>query len=154
MYDLHDAIWLNRLPMLRLAASILRHPQNAEDAVSAAMLHAIRRGSTLRDAESIKPWLLKITARCCFDLLKKEKRQQSIPAQENTFTLFESAEDTLYAQLKRLPSPLAQVLTLYYYENLSTQEIAQILFISPTTVRMRLSRGRKKLRAILEEDEA
>lgn len=153
MPDLYEAIWQYRIPMLRLAVTILHHPQNAEDAVSAAMVHAIRNGGSLRSEAALKSWLLKITARCCFDLLRREKKQQTIPAQP-AFTLFESADDTLFAQLTRLPAPLAQVLNLYYYENLTTQEIAQTLAISAATVRMRLSRGRKKLRVMLEEDEA
>ena len=153
MPDLYEAIWQYRIPMLRLAVTILHHPQNAEDAVSAAMVHAIRNAASLHSEAALKSWLLKITARCCFDMLRREKKQQSIPA-EPAITVFESADDTLFAQLTRLPAPLAQVLTLYYYENLSTREIAQTLAISGPTVRMRLCRGRKKLRAILEEDEA
>lgn len=67
--------WPYRAAMLRLAVSILHHPQNAEDAVSQAMLQALRRSHTLRDPSAIKPWLLKITARCAYDLLRREKRR-------------------------------------------------------------------------------
>ena len=150
---LHDEIWQYRLPMLRLAASILHHPQNAEDAVSAAMLHALQKCAGLRDLSALKPWLMQITARCAYDLLRREKRdKQNQPPIE--YVLFPDVEGTLFAQLSRLPKKCAQVLTLYYYEGFDTREIARVLGISPTTVRMRMSRGRKQLKAILEEEEA
>lgn len=55
--------------------------------------------------------------------------------------------------LTRLPLPLMQVLNLYYYENYSTAEIADILGLSGATVRMRMTRGRKLLKQMLQEGE-
>ena len=155
MYNLRDEIWLHRAAMLRLAGSILRHPQNAEDAVSRAMLLAVQKLGTLHDPSALKPWLMQITARCAYDIQRREKRERlRMPLAENTCTLFECAEESLYAQLQRLPKALAQVLVLYYYEGYDTGDIARTLCIPAATVRMRLSRGRKRLKAIVEEEEA
>ena len=41
---------------------------------------------------------------------------------------------------------------LFYYENLSTEEIARIVGASPGAVRVRLSRAREKLRELLKEE--
>lgn len=98
--NLRDEIWLHRAAMLRLAGSILRHPQNAEDAVSRAMLLAVQKLGTLHDPSALKPWLMQITVRCAYDIQRREKRERlHMPLAENTCTLFECAEESLYAQL-------------------------------------------------------
>lgn len=153
-FTLDEQLWAMRVPMLRLAVSILRHPQNAEDAVSAAMLAAYRRIGSLRDDAAFRAWMLRITANCCYDLLRREKKERKLMQDAEPMTLFEETQDSLMETLQRLPRPMAQVLTLYYYENFSTAEIAHILNIPAATVRMRMARGRRQLKTILEKEEA
>ena len=147
---LDEQLWAQRVPMLRLAMSILRNPHNAEDAVSAAIVQAYRKADGLRSEDRFKPWVMRITANCCYDLLRREKRERSFQPEE-TYALFSLPEDSLFEQVMELPMEFSQVLILYYYENFSTLEIAQALRIAPPTVRMRLTRGRRLLRRILEE---
>lgn len=153
--EMDEAVWEMHVPMLRLALSILRHPQNAEDAVSQAVISAYQKIGTLRNPDAFKPWLMKITARCCYDLLRRKKREVLFaqPLSPEAGCFVEPLQDTLYAALSRLPAGQAQVLTLYYYEGFSTAEIAQILRIPRTTVSMRMTRGRARLKAMLEEEE-
>ena len=152
--QLDDAIWDLHTPMLRLALSICRHPQDAEDAVSAAVLAAYRKLHTLRSEAALKPWLLRITARCCYDLLRRKKRDEPIESEILETCLFEEIrENTLLELLKQLPPGQAHVLTLYYYEGFSAQEIGRILRLPRTTVSMRMSRGRHRLKEILKEQE-
>lgn len=145
--QLTQAIWEMHVPMLRLAMSILRHTQNAEDAVSQAVVSAYSRCGTLRNPEALKPWLMKITARCCYDLLRRRKREvlmESIPPPAAVFE--EPLGDTLFDKLQELPNGQAQVLLLYYYDGFSTAEIAAVLGLSRPGVSMRLKRGRERLR--------
>lgn len=153
--EMDEAVWEMHVPMLRLALSILRHPQNAEDAVSQAVVSAYQKIGTLRKPDAFKPWLMKITARCSYDLLRRKKREvlSAEPLSSDAGFFVEPMENTLYTALSRLPDGQAQVLTLYYYEGFSTAEIAQILGIPRTTVSMRMTRGRAKLKAMLEEEE-
>jgi len=153
--QLDEQLWANRVSMLRLAMSILRHPQNAEDAVSAAILQAYRRAETLQNEAAFKPWIMRITANCCYDLLRRIKREKQYQQEwaDMEPLLVYTREDSLYELISRLPEEMAQVLTLYYYENFSTTEIAQVLRISGVAVRVRLTRGRKRLRCMLEEDD-
>ena len=53
----------------------------------------------------------------------------------------------------RLPEPLRAVIHLYYYEDLPVKEIASLLNISQASVKMRLVRGRKRLKFELTEGE-
>lgn len=149
--QLDEQLWAHRVAMLRLAMSILRHPQNAEDAVSAAILLAYLKADSLRNVEKCKPWLMRITANCCYDLLRKQKRE-SPALMEEAAVLFELPQDSLFERVMQLPPELSQVLILYYYENFSTAEIARTLGLAPPSVRMRLTRGRRGLRQMLDEE--
>ena len=152
--ELDEAIWALHVPMLRLALSILRHPQNAEDAVSQAVLTAYQKIGTLRNDDAFKPWMMQITARCCYTMLRRRKREvlSAEPVPLTTGVFVEPLQDTLLSRLQQLSAGQAQVLTLYYYEGYSTEEIARILHLPRTTVSMRMSRGRSKLKALIEEE--
>ncbi len=145
-----------RVSLLRVAGSIVHTSQNAEDAVSAAMVRAYQRVEDLRDDRSLRPWMMSITVRCCYDQQRKAQREH-LTQDESVFDnpIFQP-QDTLYETLLELPPPIRQVLILYYYEGFSTAEIASILGLARPTVSMRLSRGRKQLKGILKgatEDE-
>ena len=58
----------------------------------------------------------------------------------------------LQAAVETLPQPYRTVITLYYYEHMTMEDIAEITSASPLAVRKQLSRGRKMLRQILKED--
>ena len=151
--QLEEQLWEHRVSMLRLAWSILRHAQNAEDAVSAAILQAYSRADSLRDEASFKPWLMRITVNCCYDLIRKEKRERALMENVDPSALFTcERQDTLLEIIGQLPPEIAQVLVLYYYENFSTAEIARALKVAGSTVRVRLLRGRRRLRELMEEE--
>lgn len=50
----------------------------------------------------------------------------------------------------RMPKKLREVVLLYYYEDMSQSEIAEVLGVSVTTVHRRLDKAREALRALLE----
>lgn len=139
-----------RVSLLRLAGSIVKHSQDAEDAVSAAMVQAYQKVDELRDETKLRSWMLTITTRCCYDLMRKGKRERPIEDASVFDTSIFQPNGTLYEMLRELPSTSAQVLTLYYYEGLSTAEIASVLGLARPTVSMRMVRGRKQLKNILE----
>ena len=58
---------------------------------------------------------------------------------------------TLWQAVLSLPEDLRVPATLFYYEDLSVREIGQVLGISEAAVKTRLSRGRGRLRLLLEE---
>lgn len=153
--ELDARVWEIRISLLRLAGSILRHPQNAEDAVSQAIVTAYQRLDTLQDDAALKPWLMKITARCCFEQIRKQRRESVYeePALMEKRLFAQGPQPTLYDILMQLPSHLAQVLALYYYEGYSTAEIGALLELSRPTVSMRLSRGRRQLKKLLLAEE-
>ena len=149
---LGQALWAQRVNLLRLALSIVRNPQDAEDAVSAAIVKAYQKADTLQSADKLRPWMMTITARCCYDLLRRRKRESPSGNEQlvSSPVLLADQPSTVYETLLELPPPLSQVLTLYYYVGFAVQEIAHILHLNHTTVSMRLARGRRQLRELLK----
>ena len=152
--ELARSIESARVSMLRLALSITRRGSDAEDAVSAAIVAAFEKRLSLRNVERVKPWLLTITARKAQDVLRGRSRvtpMENLP-EEPIFR--EDLTRTVFGAIRELSPSYREILTLYYYDGYDAGEIASILRMSRTTVFMRLSRGRKQLKAALEEGEA
>ena len=145
-----QAVWEMRSSMLRLAMSLLRSPQDAEDAVSEAVLRAFTHRDTVRG--DFKPWMLKIVANCCYTQMRK--RARVVLADSEQFPETPAQEDeahALWQHLWGLPEKYRVVLSLFYYERMHVDEIAQALSIPRGTVTARLKRGREKLARIMKE---
>lgn len=81
-------------------------------------------------------------------------RRNRVSLDEYTATLpFESSEsENLFAQVMKLPEKQRIVIHLYYYEDYTVREIAEILNLSESNVKIRLMRGRKLLKQALKEE--
>lgn len=145
---LGEELWAMRVSLLRVSYGILRNSTDAEDAVSATIVRAYQQWEALRDDSRVKPWVMRIAVRCCYDLLRQRGRErpQGDMATYDRPVFDSFGDDSLYSLLQTLPSETAQVLMLYYYEGFSTAEIADILKLALPTVTMRLSRGRRRLK--------
>ena len=64
-----------------------------------------------------------------------------------------SEENGLLKEVLQLEEPYKTVLVLYYFEDFSIVEIAKMLSLSPSAVKMRLMRGRQQLKTTLQEGE-
>jgi RNA polymerase sigma-70 factor (ECF subfamily) len=145
-----QAVWAMRSSMLRLSMSLLRNQSDAEDAVSEAVLRAWAHRDTLRG--DLKPWLLKIVANCCYSTMRTRKRLAPV-ADEHLFEspAQEDEAHTLWQYLWGMPENYRVVLSLFYYERMRVDEIAQALGIPRGTVTARLKRGRERLLKIMKE---
>ncbi len=61
-------------------------------------------------------------------------------------------EQWLISEVLRLPKDQRTAIHLYYYEELSVREIAELLRVTESAVKKRLSRGRQTLRTRLKEE--
>lgn len=146
--------WAFRVSLMRLAVSILHHTADAEDAVSTAMLNASRSAQTLRDEGTFNAWIMRILVRSCYDLLRKRKRE--VPTEDMAVydgPALEGVGGTVFDAIQTLPDAYRRTLVLHYYEGFKAREIAHILSIPLGTVLVRLSRGRDRLKMILQETE-
>ena len=66
---------------------------------------------------------------------------------------FETPEaETLFEEVMKLPEKYRIVIHLFYYEDYTIREIAQIMNVTESNVKVRLTRGRRLLRNVLKEE--
>ena len=140
--------------MFRAARSILDSDADAEDAVGEAVLRAWQSWDRLRAWGAVRAWLLKIAVNCAYEQRRKTGRvdctdQLEAPA---PFPNLDARCD-LWTALTRLPRDQKAVVVLFYYEDMTEEQIASLLAVPRGTVKSRLSRAREHLRRLLREEE-
>ena len=147
------AVTAQRRAMYRAARALLSCDADAEDAVSEATLRAWQAFGRLRDEKALKGWLIKITVNCAHEHHRKTAR---LSYTDDLEPLAGGAEDrhdfTLWDAVCALPEDYRVATVLFYYEDMTTAEIANALGVREGTVRSRLSRARNRLRTLLEEE--
>ena len=109
--------------------------------------------------DRLRAWLIRVTVNECKSLWRSLWRQRvelrdirdgdTPPFEEPAFA--EPAHEALYAALGDLPEKCHIVVHLFYFEDMGTREIAEVLGIKEPTVRTRLVRARKLLKQSLKE---
>jgi len=137
--------------MLRLAMSMLGDRPAAEDAVQDVMIRIWRALPQFRGDASISTWIYTVTRNRCLTVLKQRHGEpmslddpESREAAENVPT-FERPISDVWSLLHALPLQYRQVLTLFYAEERSYEEIARALDLPLGTVKTHIHRGRKLL---------
>lgn len=137
--------------MYRLALAMLHNRQDAEDAVSEAVLMAYEKRHTLRDRNRFKPWIMQIVANEARRIYGKNKRITPMEDMEAYMPSFRDENHELWDVVMQLESAHREVIMLYFYERFSIKEIGMILHVPEGTVKSRLSRAKKALKEMLEE---
>jgi RNA polymerase sigma-70 factor, ECF subfamily len=119
----------------------------ASDAVAEAYAQALRRGPELNDPGA---WIWRVAFRVAAGELKRRRRM--IPLSEGSYEMPEPTE--LFAKLDQLSERQRAAVVLHYYAGYRLHEIAEILGANKATIGVHLTRGRRRLRALLEADDA
>lgn len=128
---------------------------DADDVFQEVFLAYYQSGKTFRDEEHRKAWLLRTTLNLCRRVTQSSWRKKTVPLsqREDTPVLFQEPEENrVWQALCGLEEVYRLPLYLFYFQELSTREIARALSIRPGAVRMRLTRGREQLRQALKGD--
>jgi RNA polymerase sigma-70 factor (ECF subfamily) len=143
-------------PAFRLAAVMLDDRGAAEDAVQEASIKAWRKLRQLRgDIGSLKAWFLSIVANEC--RMTRRTRWWSVvrmpepPGRQGRDP--ESTSTDLHSALLRLSPDERLPLVLHFYLDLSLEEVARTLGVSPPAAKSRIYRAAKKLRSDLTLEE-
>ena len=139
-------------PMVyRLAFAQTRSQADADDVYQEVFLRYVEKAPVFHSGDHAKAWFLRVTINCCNDLWRSPWRRRSAPLTEDL--PFETREELgLHQELLKLPKKYRAVLHLFYWEDMTTAEIAQVLDLKPAAVRQRLTRARAMLRELLEEE--
>lgn len=143
-----------RANIYRLALCYTKNHSDAEDVTQDAFLKLYEKQPELTYDEEVKAWLLRIAANRCKDLLRSHWYRFSEPLSEE-LTAPDSGEDDsgLLAVLSKLAPKTRTVLYMYYYEEYSVKEIAELLGDTETAVTSQLWRGRKRLKELLKKED-
>lgn len=137
-------------PMVyRLAMLYLGRHADAEDVTQEAFLKLLYKAPPFADAGHERRWLLRVTANLCRDQLRGFWRKRAV-ALEGDYPIRDPETFGVAEAIVALPEKYKAVLHLHYYEGYSVAEIGEILKLSQSAVKMRLSRGRELLKLEME----
>ena len=153
---------------------LLRNGEDAEDAVQDAFLRAYKAFAGYHGG-SEKAWLMTIVRNACLTRLRRRAEAEKVvlldevmrevedtsadivPASLNsrpdTELLAKIERARVQAALRRLPQSLREVVVLREFEELSYQEISEVVAVPVGTVMSRLSRARAQLKTLLIDGE-
>lgn len=157
--------------LLSVARRILRNDEDAKDAVQEGLIAALSSLDGFEGGSQLSTWLHRIVVNAALMKLRSKKCRPeesiddllpgfeadghiSVPASEwvpaDTLILRDETCRLVRASIDRLPDAYRTVLLLRDIEELSTEETAQILGITPVAVKVRLHRARQALRTLLD----
>ena len=160
--------------LLRVARRFLDSEEDARDAVQDAFVAAFRSIGAFASTALLSTWLHRIVINACLMKLRTRRRKPEEDIEkylprfledghqvESSAAWGESAETALQrtetgnlvrAAIARLPESYRVVLMLRDIEELTTEEVAEMLGMTPNAVKIRLHRGRQALRTLLDPD--
>ena len=149
---LEDILAALQRPLYRYISRLLTQRETAEDALQEVLFRICRKIIWLRDPELVRPWAFRIASRECFRQLRSEKRlgeeDLDLDALETGAgeSIPEKWEPRLLNWVDDLPPASRAVIMLHYLEEMSLDEVAGALDISPGTAKSRLAYGLARLR--------
>jgi RNA polymerase sigma-70 factor (ECF subfamily) len=146
-----------------LCRYLLQDPRDAQDAAQDVFLKAYRGLKDFTPESSLYTWLYRIAVNTCLDYRRRSRREvfsneplaEDLPSDDRSpHQLYESMKisDSLQLALQKLPEKLRAAIVLREIEELSYEEIAEVLHKSPGTVKSRISRARDQLRHLLKKN--
>ena len=139
--------------LYRLAYSYCLNRADAEDVVQEVFLKYLQHRPACAAPEQLRGWLTTVTANTCKNLLSSgwRRKKQTL---EDDLAASEPFDEVIEVRLAlaKLPPNLRGAVHLFYFEQLSVRQIAEILHLSETAVHSRLFRARKQLKKLLGGD--
>lgn len=139
---------LHKQSMYKVARAYLRSEEDAADAISETILDCFEHLCTLREPKYFSTWLIRILINNCKDILEKNRAVTCVE-DAGFFEDRAAAEDD--REFVRLLEPLDEetrmIMVLHYANGFNTREIAELLQMNESTVKSRIRRAKRKLRA-------
>lgn len=127
----------------------MKNAADAEDVLQEVFLKRLYRAPAFDSPEHEKRWLYRVALNQCRDELRRSRRTE-VPLEEAVLLSVPDEERELLAHVAALPEKLRTVIHLHYYEGYTVEELAKLLGVSVSGVKMRLKRGREALRREME----
>ena len=146
-----------------LAIRLMKNPVIAEEMSQDAFIKVYKNLSKFKGESKLSSWIYRITYNTCLDELRRQKKNFNL-VEINEFTenelktidnaLTKMEDEELQSKLKNcideLPEKMGFLLTLYYFEDHSIKDMADVVGEKQNTVKVNLHRARLKLASILK----
>lgn len=140
--------------ILRISYQYLKQTCDAEDICQTVFLKYISANMAFDSIDHEKAWIIRTTINACKDHLKSAWFRRTAALDDAAQIAAPEVPDTwLLDAMKGLPEKYRISLYLYYYEEYSAREIAEVMGVSESAVGQYLTRGRRKLRTIITDEE-
>lgn len=145
--------------MVGLAFVLTGSRWSAEDTAQDALTAAFRKWNALSTYDSPGAWLRRVTCNRSVSLIRKRVREAKLLAllsgRASGDIQLDEDDEAFWQAVRRLPSRQAQVIALFYFDDMSVNDIARVLEMSEGSVKTHLSRGREAVakQLQLEEDD-
>jgi RNA polymerase sigma-70 factor (ECF subfamily) len=147
-----------------LSLKMVRNREEAEEVSQDTFIKIFNSLSKFKGDSKFSTWIYKIAYNACLDRLKKNKKEDLnisidefsahlIKTMDNALSALEDKErkQTIQNCLNLLPNDENFLLTLFYFEEQSLEEIGKIMSINANNVKVKLFRSRQKLAVILKK---
>ncbi len=145
-----------------LALRMMKNREEAEEVSQDTFIKVFKSLNKFKGDSKFSTWIYRVGYNTCLDRLKSNKRKQQtveineftehqVKTLDDALSLMEAKERKQAIQdcLQLLPSDDCALLTLYYFEEKSLDEIAKVVNLTANNVKVKLFRSRKKLTTIL-----
>tara|TARA_R110002049_G_scaffold137695_2_gene297736 strand:+ start:1046 stop:1624 length:579 start_codon:yes stop_codon:yes gene_type:complete len=147
-----------------LTLRMLKNREEAEEVSQDTFIKAYKSLSKFKGDSKFSTWIYKIAYRTSLDRIKKNKKyindvaineftEHQVKTIDNALHNLEEQEQSKAIQdcIALLPSDDSFLLTLYYFDELSLDEISETVGLTPNNVKVKIFRSRKKLASILKK---
>jgi RNA polymerase sigma-70 factor (ECF subfamily) len=162
-----EAIGLLQNTVYSFSMKVCGHPEDAEDTMQEVLFRSLGHLAKINDPQALAVWLYTVTRNRCWRMRRKPAHAPAhmlsldalMPTDDELGLLLKDAgkgpegnliraehHDLLHQATLRIPAPLRIVLVLHDMEELTTEQVAQILNLQQGTVRIRLHRARLSVR--------
>jgi RNA polymerase sigma-70 factor (ECF subfamily) len=167
-----EAIGLLQNTVYSFSMKVCGHAEDAEDTMQEVLLRSLEHLAKIHDPQDLAIWLYTVTRNRCWRMRRKRSHaptamlslDELMPSDEELGRLLQDAGNgpegnllraeqryLLHQAILRIPAPMRIVLVLHDMEELTTEQVAQVLGLQQGTVRIRLHRARLSVRKEMNE---
>ncbi|MCM1988599.1 RNA polymerase sigma factor [Oceanirhabdus seepicola] len=154
--ELYEEIKKHKSVLYGVAFKFFRNEDDSLEALQETAFRAYKNRKNIKDLESIRAWLIKITTNYCINEIKKRRRMISVDKvrEDEEINIGLSQEEKMYIRecIMNLKEPYREVIMLRFFEDLKIKDIGIKMDKPQNTVRTWLYRGIKMLGNKMEED--
>lgn len=144
--------------LLTICYAYLHEREMAEDAVQETFLKAYKALDSFRGDCKEKTWLTSIAINVCRNMRRSTwfvRMNRSITPEDipvAAWDHFNQDAADLAAAIQQLPTKLKEVILLYYYQEMTMDEIARIVGVTPSMISKRMKKAHSKLQGVLGKE--